>query len=75
MLFTDIIIKIKQFLILKGSIFMNNFFKAIVSIFAVIGAIFGALVIIDKWSNKNRIKGDYLECDVEEATEETEEEF
>ena len=54
---------------------MNNFFKAIVSIFAVIGAIFGALVIIDKWSNKNRIKGDYLECDVEEATEETEEEF
>ena len=25
--------------------------------------------------NKNRIKGDYLECDVEETEEDTEEEF
>ncbi len=54
---------------------MKSFFKVLVSILAVFGAIIGALVIFDKFSNKNRIKGDYLECDVEEATEETEEEF
>lgn len=54
---------------------MKGFFKAILSILAVFGAVIGALAIFDKLSNKNRIKGDYLECDVEEATEESEEEF
>ena len=54
---------------------MKGFFKAILSILAVFSAVIGALAIIDKLSNKNRIKGDYLECDVEEATEESEEEF
>lgn len=54
---------------------MKNFFKAIVSLFAVFGAVVGALAIFDKLSNKNRIKGDYLECDVEEAEEDNVIEF
>ena len=56
-----------------GEIFMKNFFKILISVFAVFGAIVGALVIIDKISNKNRIKGNYLECDVDEASDEEEE--
>ena len=44
---------------------MKNFLKAIVSLLAVFGAVIGALAIFDKISNKNRIKGDYLECDSE----------
>lgn len=54
---------------------MKGFLKFIISIFAVFGAVIGALAIFDKFSNKNRIKGDYLECDVEEAIDDTEEEF
>lgn len=42
---------------------MNSFLKFLVSILAVFGAVIGALAIFDKFSNKNRIKGDYLECD------------
>lgn len=53
---------------------MNGFLKVLVSIMAVFGAVIAALAVFDKLSNKNRIKGDYLECDVEE-TEENEEEF
>lgn len=45
---------------------MKGFFKAIISIFAVFGAVIGALAVFDKFSNKNRIKGDYLECETEE---------
>ena len=52
---------------------MKNFFKILISVFAVFCAIVGALVIIDKISNKNRIKGNYLECDVDEASDEEEE--
>ncbi|MBR6510594.1 MAG: hypothetical protein IKT38_08315 [Clostridia bacterium] len=42
---------------------MKNFWKILIAVLAVFGAIVGALVIIDKIQNKNRIKGDYLECD------------
>lgn len=49
---------------------MKAFFKVLLSIFAVFGTVIGALAIFDKFNNKNRIKGDYLECDVDEAEEE-----
>ena len=44
---------------------MKGLLKVLVGIFAFIGAAVGALAVIDKYVNKNRIKGDYLECDVE----------
>ncbi|MBR4100123.1 MAG: hypothetical protein IKK55_03960 [Clostridia bacterium] len=46
---------------------MKSFLKMIVSLLAVFGALVGALAIFDKVQNKNRIKGDYLECDTEET--------
>ncbi len=46
---------------------MKSFLKMIVSLLALFGAVVGALAIFDKVQNKNRIKGDYLECDTEEA--------
>ena len=49
---------------------MKTFLKIIGSLLAVFGAVIGALAIFDKISNKNRIKGDYLECDIEELEEE-----
>jgi len=45
---------------------MKGFLKFIVSILALFGAAVGALAIFDKVQNKNRIKGDYLECESEE---------
>ena len=42
---------------------MKGFFKFIMSAFAVFAAAVGALVVIDRLANKNRIEGDYLECD------------
>jgi len=49
---------------------MSNFFKALISVLAVFGAVIGALVVIDKVLNKHRIKGDYLECDSADEYEE-----
>lgn len=43
---------------------MKGFLKFIISLFALFGAAIGALAIFDNIKNKNRIKGDYLECDV-----------
>ena len=51
---------------------MKNVWKVIVAILALFGALVGALVIVDKIKNKNRIKGEYLECDSEEPEEVTE---
>ncbi len=42
---------------------MKGFFKFIFSLFALFGAMVGALAVFDKIQNKNRLKGDYLECD------------
>lgn len=42
---------------------MKNVWKVIVAILALFGALVGTLVIVDKIKNKNRIKGEYLECD------------
>lgn len=55
---------------MEGVIFMKGFLKFLVSMLALLGAAVGALAIYDKLSNKNRIKGDYLECDGEEFSEE-----
>ena len=49
---------------------MKSFLKAIVGIFAMFGALVGALAVFDKISNKNRIKGDYLECELNDSTDE-----
>lgn len=53
---------------------MKGFLKVLVSLLAVFGAVIGALAIFDKLSNKSRIKGDYLQCDVDgcEADEDIE---
>lgn len=45
---------------------MKGFLKFVFSLFALFGALIGALAVFDKIQNKNRIKGDYLECDIEE---------
>lgn len=42
---------------------MKTFLKVMASAFAVFAAVIGALVIIDRFANKYRIEGDYLECD------------
>ena len=47
---------------------MKGFFKFLMAIFAFFGAVIGALAVYDKIANKNRIKGDYLECDSNEFT-------
>ena len=52
---------------------MKNFAKFIISLAAVFVGVVAALAVFDKFSNKNRIKGDYLECDTSEF-EETEDE-
>jgi hypothetical protein len=48
---------------------MKSFLKVIGSLLAVFGAVIGALAVFDKFTNKNRIKGDYLECDIEDIEE------
>lgn len=52
---------------------MKKFFKAIGIVFAFFGAAVGALAIFDKYQNRNKIKGDYLECNVPLEEDETEE--
>lgn len=42
---------------------MKGFVKFIMSAFAVFAAVVGALVLVDRFANKNRIEGDYLDCD------------
>ncbi len=42
---------------------MNSFFKVLAAISAFFAALIGALLVFDKITNKNRIKGDYLECE------------
>jgi len=45
---------------------MKTFLKILIAILAVLGVVIGALAIIDKITNKNRIKGDYLDCDTDD---------
>jgi hypothetical protein len=51
---------------MKGGFYMKGFLKIVLSLIAFTTVIVGALVVTDKLLNKNRIKGDYLECDTEE---------
>lgn len=44
---------------------MKGFFKFILSVLAVFAAAFGVLAVCDRLVNKNRIEGDYLECDTD----------
>ena len=48
---------------------MKGFLKFISSVLALFGAIVGALAIFDKFTNKNRIQGDYLKCNVDASKE------
>ena len=47
---------------------MKGFFKFLLSLLAVFGAVIGALAVFDKFTNKNRINGDYLECDTDDES-------
>ena len=42
---------------------MKGFLKVMLSLFALLAAAVGVLVLIDQLNNRNRIQGDYLECD------------
>lgn len=45
---------------------MKGFFKFFSSLLALFGIAIAALAIFDKIQNKNRLKGDYLECETNE---------
>lgn len=45
---------------------MKKFFAFFGTIAAVFAAVVGALVIFDRFNNKNRIKDGYLKCDMPE---------
>lgn len=51
---------------------MKGFLKFISSVLALFGAIVGALAIFDKYTNKNRIQGDYLECNTDTSEDDAE---
>ncbi len=48
---------------------MKGFFKFLLGIGTLFATVIGALAIFDKLSNKNRIEGDYLDCDSNDFTE------
>ena len=51
---------------------MKKFIKILFSIFGLFTAAIGALAVVDKLINKNRIEGDYLDCTQEDITKDTE---
>lgn len=57
---------------MKGMGVMKGFFKFLGIFVTAVAAIIGVLVVVDKILNKNRIKGDYLECDTLEDFEDEE---
>lgn len=46
---------------------MKKFIKGFITFMGVIATAIGALAVIDKLMNKNRIEGDYLECPSDDA--------
>lgn len=51
---------------------MKGFLKFLSSVLALFGAIVGVLAIFDKFTNKNRIQGDYLECNIDTSEDDAE---
>ena len=49
---------------------MKKFLKGLFAFFGVIAAAVGTLAIVDRFLNRNRIEGDYLDCSIEDAEEE-----
>ncbi len=45
---------------------MKTFMKCITVVLSVFSVVLGALAIVDRVFNKNRIEGDYLKCEVPE---------
>lgn len=45
---------------------MKGFLKFVLTVSALFAAAVGVLVLVDQLVNKNRIRGDYLECETEE---------
>lgn len=52
---------------------MKGFFKVVFGVVGFLTAIIGALAVFDKFTNKNRIEGDYLDCCKNEPMDQTEE--
>lgn len=52
-----------------GDTRMKGLLKFFTSLLALFGALVGALAVFDRISNRNRIKGDYLECDCSQKEE------
>jgi hypothetical protein len=51
---------------------MSTFFKVLIGLLAAVAAIVGVLIVYDKIVNKHRIKGNYLDCDVPDDSDEDE---
>lgn len=49
---------------------MKGFLKFITVLATAITAVVGALAAIDLYLNRNRVKGNYLECDIPSFDEE-----
>lgn len=45
---------------------MKNVIKFVIITTAVFTAVVGALIVVDKLLNRNRIKSGYLDCDIPE---------
>lgn len=41
---------------------MKNFLKVILRVLGFITTVLGILTVLDKFTNKNRIENDYLDC-------------
>ena len=52
---------------------MKTFFKVFMALVTFFGTVIAALAVFDKFTNKNRIEGDYLECDIANEDEPEEE--
>ena len=56
--------------IMKGGFIMKGFLKFITILATAVTAVIGALAAVDFYLNRNRVKGDYLECEIPSVDEE-----
>ena len=54
----------------KGGLIMKGFLKFIIILATAATAVVGALAAVDYYLNRNRVKGDYLECEIPSVEEE-----